>query len=36
MAISDVRFARMLSGCHKHMMSDEVWGRLCAVRKNKA
>ena len=32
MANCDDRFARMLRTCHKHMMSDAVWNRLCAVR----
>ena len=32
MAKDDPRFARMLGGCHKHLMSDDVWKRVCAVR----
>jgi hypothetical protein len=34
LARSDARFAQMLSGCYKHMMSDAVWDRICAVRKD--
>ena len=32
MAKSDSRFATMLGRCYKHMMTDEVWRRVCAVR----
>ena len=28
LAREDNRFARMLSGCNKHLMSDAVWSRL--------
>jgi hypothetical protein len=28
----DSRFAKMLGQCYKHMMTDEVWSRVCAVR----
>jgi hypothetical protein len=32
LARTDPRFARMLTGCYKHMMSDTVWDRICAAR----
>jgi hypothetical protein len=32
MAKNDLRFARMLGGCYKHLMSDDIWNRICAVR----
>ena len=32
MAVNDPRFAKMLNGCNKYQMSDEVWRRLCIAR----
>jgi|tagenome__1003787_1003787.scaffolds.fasta_scaffold20436760_1 hypothetical protein len=32
MAADDPRFAKMLIGCNKYRMSDEVWRRLCIAR----
>ncbi|MEX1027333.1 MAG: DUF6869 domain-containing protein, partial [Candidatus Paceibacterota bacterium] len=32
MANDSPRFAQMLSGCYRHMMSDDVWARVCAMR----
>jgi hypothetical protein len=31
-AVDDPKFRRMLAGVWKHMMSDEVWKRLCMIR----
>ena len=32
MANDNPRFALMLDGCYKHLMSNEVWARVCAAR----
>jgi len=32
LARENPRFAQMLRGCYKHLMSDAVWARLCEAR----
>jgi hypothetical protein len=32
LARTDPRFAKMLTGCYKHLVSDAVWDRTCAAR----
>jgi hypothetical protein len=29
---TDPRFAKVLTGCYKHMMSDAIWDHICAAR----
>jgi hypothetical protein len=32
MAVGDPRFAKMLNGCNRYRMSEEIWRRLCIAR----
>lgn len=34
LAKGDSRFAQMLGRCYKHLMTDDVWTRICAVRES--